>query len=91
MPIYLERYLDDSINQNIEDLNFSLYPNPIKAGELAYLVGAFDSFMLYDLKGQPIETLMSEDGVFKAPASSGMYLLKIIANEQIYSIKLIVI
>lgn len=91
MPIYLERQIDESVNQNTEDNNFTLYPNPIKAGDFAYLIGTFDNFMLYDLNGLPIETLQSEDGVLKVPDQPGMYLLKIEANNQIYSIKLIVI
>ena len=91
MPIYLERHIDESVNQNTEDNNFTLYPNPIKAGDFAYLIGTFDNFMLYDLNGLPIETLQSEDGVLKVPDQPGMYLLKIEANNQIYSIKLIVI
>lgn len=91
MPIQLERYIDKTVNQNTENNNFTLYPNPIKAGNLAYLIGTFDSLALFDLNGLPIDSSISEDGVIKVPDQPGMYLLKIEANNQIYSIKLIVI
>ena len=90
MPIQLERYIDATINQDTDN-NFTLYPNPIKAGQLAYLIGTFDSLALYDLNGLPIDTILSEDGVIKVPDQPGMYILKINANNQTYSIKLVVI
>ena len=91
MPIYLSRTLDNSINQHAEaNTNLSLYPNPVKAGNLVYLIGPFDKIALYDLNGQAINTPISNEGIFRAPHQTGMYLLEIIVANQVYSIKLIV-
>ena len=54
-------------------------------------LGTFDSLALYDLNGLSIDTILSEDGVIKVPDQPGMYILKINANNQTYSIKLVVI
>jgi hypothetical protein len=91
MPIQLERYIDASVNQNTENNNFTLYPNPIKAGNLAYLIGRYDSMTLFDLNGQPINTPISDNGIITAPMQTGMYVLKIIVDNNTYSIKFIVI
>jgi hypothetical protein len=91
MPIQLERYIDASVNQNTENNNFTLYPNPIKAGNLAYLIGGYDSITLFDLNGQPINTPISDNGIITAPMQTGMYVLKIIVDNNTYSIKFIVI
>ncbi|MEE1183944.1 MAG: InlB B-repeat-containing protein [Paludibacteraceae bacterium] len=91
MPIQLERYIDASVNQNTENNNFTLYPNPIKAGNLAYLIGRYDSITLFDMNGQPINTPISDNGIITAPMQTGMYVLKIIVDNNTYSIKFIVI
>jgi hypothetical protein len=92
MPIYLNRTLDNSINQHADaNTNLSLYPNPVKAGNLVYLIGKFDAITLYDLNGQAINTPISNEGIFRAPYQTGMYLLEIRVENQVYSIKLIVI
>lgn len=92
MPIYLNRTLDNSINQQADaNTNLSLYPNPVKAGNLVYLIGQFDAITLYDLNGQAINTPISNEGIFRAPNQTGLYLLEIRVENQVYSIKLIVI
>jgi hypothetical protein len=92
MPIYLNRTLDNSINQHADaNTNLSLYPNPVKAGNLVYLIGKFDAITLYDLNGQAINTPISNEGIFRAPNQTGLYLLEIRVENQVYSIKLIVI
>lgn len=91
MPIQLERYIDASVNQNTENNNFTLYPNPIKAGNLAYLIGRYDSITLFDMNGQSINTPISDNGIITAPMQTGMYVLKIIVDNNTYSIKFIVI
>ena len=90
MPIQLERYIDATINQDTDN-NFTLYPNPIKAGNLAYLIGRYDSITLFDMNGQPINTPISDNGIITAPMQTGMYVLKIIVDNNTYSIKFIVI
>ncbi|MED9995549.1 MAG: InlB B-repeat-containing protein [Paludibacteraceae bacterium] len=92
MPISLARTIDNStINNDDTNTNFTLYPNPIKAGQLAYLIGKFDHILLFDLNGMPVETTILNDGIIKAPQETGMYILKIGVKDQTYTLKLIVI
>lgn len=92
MPISLARTIDNStINTDETNTNFTLYPNPIKAGQLAYLIGKFDHILLFDLNGMPVETTILNDGIIKAPQETGMYILKIGVKDQTYTLKLIVI
>lgn len=92
MPISLARTIDNStINNDDANTNFTLYPNPIKAGQLAYLIGKFDHILLFDLNGMPVETTILNDGIIKAPQETGMYILKIGVKDQTYTLKLIVI
>lgn len=92
MPISLARTIDNStINTDDANTNFTLYPNPIKAGQLAYLIGKFDHILLFDLNGMPVETTILNDGIIKAPQETGMYILKIGVKDQNYTLKLIVI
>lgn len=90
-PIYLERVIDESINNNSASLKFTLYPNPVKAGQLAYLVGNFQRISLYDLKGQLVDTPISPEGIIQAPDKTGVYLLEILIDGQVYSLKFVVI
>lgn len=91
MPIVLERNINEETYNDDDAHNLTLYPNPIKAGHFAYLIGTFDTIQLYDLNGLAVETLISEDGIIQAPNQVGMYLLEIKSQDKTYTIKLIVI
>ena len=91
MPIVLERNINEETYNEDDAHNLTLYPNPIKAGHFAYLIGTFDTIQLYDLNGLAVETLISEDGIIQAPNQVGMYLLEIKSQDKTYTIKLIVI
>ena len=90
MPIILKRELDSSVHSEYELNSISIYPNPIQSGGIARIVGTFDSISLIDTQGQNIPTKVSGDGYIKMPNEKGLYILRINKNQQVYSIKMIV-
>ena len=90
MPIILKRELDSSVHSEYELNSISIYPNPIQSGGIARIVGTFDNISLIDTQGQNIPTKVSGDGYIKMPNEKGLYILRINKNQQVYSIKMIV-
>lgn len=91
MPVYLQRELDSSVHSEYDLDELSIFPNPIQAGGIARIVGKYDNVSLLDTKGQNLPIKISSDGYLKVPEEKGIYILKISKNQQIYSIKMIVI
>lgn len=91
MPVYLQRELDSSVHSEYDLDELSIFPNPIQAGGIARIVGKYDNVSLLDTKGQNLHIKISSDGYLKVPEEKGIYILKISKNQQIYSIKMIVI
>ena len=91
MPVYLQRELDPSVHSEYDLDELSIFPNPIQAGGIARIVGKYDNVSLLDTKGQNLPIKISSDGYLKVPEEKGIYILKISKNQQIYSIKMIVI
>jgi len=96
---YVFRKKNPELNdiEDVSPFHYSMYPNPNSSGSLTIDLSTYDAqtkVLIFDSQGRKIinEKIVNESSVIELNGlSSGLYIIKLFANNQIYTEKISVI